>query len=409
MRSAVCHAAAACSIDRRALSASAAASIACLSGGHAVKNFSCDALTLASPFSAESTVSSRCSTNASSSGTGTPCHRVGLPCSSTVTSRSNAFSTSSRLRPVSASATSACRVSAPCTPPSASYWAADSSPPRGTPLASCSSVKASSGNASPLSVSSTSLATRSSPTLIPASRAGPSITVRNASRRNGRTRYVRDRTEPRWGSTVQSARNSGLMVATTSTGPFSASRRSVANFAGSSVWVRSSSAWSITINSRLRRFPGTASNSSSNTSPRSSAACTSGIALSRPRSLNAAANSRTSAWCGSTPGVNTGNVNQSGSSAIRGSRPARTSEDLPHPDGPNKSNTALSARSAGERSRPASRSTSSWRPKNARCSPASNARKPGNGDRSPDQPTPPAWSMRRNASSTGTRAASTSA
>ena len=51
-------------------------------------------------------------------------HRVGRPCSSTVTSRNNSLTTCSRSRPVaavaSARAASAWRASAPCTPPSCS-------------------------------------------------------------------------------------------------------------------------------------------------------------------------------------------------------------------------------------------------------------------------------------------------
>ena len=142
--------AAACSIWRRARSAVEAAVIASASGGQADRNASWATPTTTWPLS-RSVVSSRRATKASSSaatGAGSSSrrtrHRVGRPCSSTVTSRNNSLTTCSRPRPLaavaSARAASAWRASAPCTPPSCSYRLASSRPPRPTPSASWASV-----------------------------------------------------------------------------------------------------------------------------------------------------------------------------------------------------------------------------------------------------------------------------
>ena len=73
---------------------------------------------------------------------------------------------------------------------------------------------------------------------------------------------------------------------------------------------------------------------------------------------------------------------------MRGRTPARISDDFPHPEGPTTVRIAGAARS-GDRSRSAIWVISRVRPKNTRCSPRSNARRPGYGDLSSGQPQPP--------------------
>ena len=108
-----------------------------------------------------------------------------------------------------------------------------------------------------------------SSTSMPASRAGPSITARQrlpAQRPQRRTSRVRQPARPVPGSSSSWSRNSGRSVATTCTGP--GQRRAPAGRANRArsadgVWVSSSSNWSTTISSRVRRGPGAASSRSS--------------------------------------------------------------------------------------------------------------------------------------------------